>query len=45
MAWWQATCALVKLLLIVIGALGLFCTRSLYGDEVRSAPVQFQRIQ
>jgi len=37
-------CALVKLLLIVVGALGLYCTRSLYGDSAPGS-VQFQRIQ
>lgn len=37
-------CALVKLLLIVLGATGLYCTRSLYGDSA-PASVQFQRIQ
>ena len=37
-------CALVKLGLIALGALGLYRTRSLYGERSRGA-AQFQRFQ
>ena len=37
-------CALVKLGLIALGALGLYCTRSLYGERSKGA-AQFQRFQ
>ena len=39
-------CALVKLALIAVGALGLYCTRSLYGEDGRPeyAHVNFSRI-
>lgn len=39
-------CAMVKLGLIAVGALGLYCTRSLYGDVGRPeySQVQFSRI-
>ena len=37
-------CALVKLGLIALGALGLYCTRSLYGARSKGA-AQFQRFQ
>lgn len=36
-------CAVVKLSLVAIGALGLYLTRSLYGEEGQSV-VQFQRL-
>ncbi len=40
-------CAGVKFCLFLLGALGLYCTRSLYGDEVAPefAQVQFTRIR
>ena len=40
----SAGCAAVKLILVAIGALGLYLTRSLYGDAAGSGPVQFQRL-
>lgn len=37
-------CAVAKLGLIAVGACGLYCTRSLYGDSTEQT-VHFQRIQ
>jgi hypothetical protein len=37
-------CAAVKLGLVAVGAFGLYLTRSLYGEDGSSGPVQFQRL-